>query len=299
MGELADLAGHLDAGRAGADDDERQPRRAPLRVGLELGGLESLEDPSAYLERAVERLDLERERAPLVVSEVGIAGPAGDHQEVVGDRPALCRGSRARRKLAPLQVEAFDLAHQHRHIAPAAEDLAQRGGDLARRQRAGRHLVAQRLEQVVVVTVDQRHIGVEASQPLDGEHPAEAAADHDHVRAPRRPLRSREHASIPGAQRADLAPLKRSAGAAGEDEVHDRDDPQGQAPEVDLADVGDVQTVEEPVGRPYREDDRDPAQVGPLGPVNVCLATRRCGVPWGRATGTGTASARCWSLRTA
>ena len=38
--QLGDLAGHLDAGRAGADDDERQPGAAPRGVVVELGRLE-------------------------------------------------------------------------------------------------------------------------------------------------------------------------------------------------------------------------------------------------------------------
>ena len=44
-----------------ADDHERQPGRAPLGVTLGLGGLEGREDPAPHLERALERLDLERE----------------------------------------------------------------------------------------------------------------------------------------------------------------------------------------------------------------------------------------------
>ena len=40
LGEFGDGAGHFDAGRAGADDDEGQQRRAPRRVGFALGALE-------------------------------------------------------------------------------------------------------------------------------------------------------------------------------------------------------------------------------------------------------------------
>src|SRR4051794_10698328 len=43
--ELGDLAGDLDAGRTGTDDDEGQPLVAPLR--LDLGELEGAEDPAA------------------------------------------------------------------------------------------------------------------------------------------------------------------------------------------------------------------------------------------------------------
>ena len=70
--ELGDLARHLDAGRAGADDDEREPGPPALRVGLDLGRLEGAEDAAADLERAVERLQLGRARLPVVVAEVRV-----------------------------------------------------------------------------------------------------------------------------------------------------------------------------------------------------------------------------------
>jgi hypothetical protein len=55
---------------------------------------------------------------------------------------------------------------------------------LARRQRAGRDLVDERLEEVEVPPVDQRHLEVVVlAQLVDRLQPAEAAADHDHARA--------------------------------------------------------------------------------------------------------------------
>ena len=62
-------------------------------------------------------------------------------------------------------------------------------GAVARGQRAGRHLVEQRLEQVVVHPVDERHVDVGAAQLARGGEPAEAAAD-DHDPAARRLLPS-------------------------------------------------------------------------------------------------------------
>jgi hypothetical protein len=61
--ELGDLARHLDAGGAGADDDERQPRALALRVVLQLRRLERAEDARAAGERALQRLDLGATRA--------------------------------------------------------------------------------------------------------------------------------------------------------------------------------------------------------------------------------------------
>ena len=51
-----------------------------------LGRLERAQDPAPDGQRALERLDLGRELAPLVVPEVGVARATGDDQRVVGHR---------------------------------------------------------------------------------------------------------------------------------------------------------------------------------------------------------------------
>ena len=82
--ELGDLAGHLDAGRAGADDDEGQQVVDVLAAGgAELGHLEGAEDPAAQLEGVVDALHAGRELGEVVVAEVGLAGAGGDDQRVV------------------------------------------------------------------------------------------------------------------------------------------------------------------------------------------------------------------------
>ena len=60
------------------------------------------------------------------------------------------------------------------------EDLARRRRDLALGEDAGRHLVEQRLEQVVGGLRDHRDVDVGASQRLGAEQAPEAGADHDH-----------------------------------------------------------------------------------------------------------------------
>ena len=184
-GELGDLPGHLDAGGTGADDRERQPLAAPLGVFLELGGLERGQDLAAHGQRAFERLHLCRVFAPLVVAEVGVVRAARDDQRVIGHRVRYRQiADRPEDHLAPLEVEAVDLGEQHAHVVVALEHCAQRIGDLAGRQGAGRDLVAERLEQVEVAAVDERDRHVRLAQPERGLEAAEAAADdHDVVGA--------------------------------------------------------------------------------------------------------------------
>ena len=176
VGQQRDLPGELDAGGPGADDRERQPRRLLCGVVVLLGDLERAEDPRAHAARVVERLHPRSDLRPLVVSEVGVRGAGRDDQRVVRDLLDLV-GDHPHRAL--LEVDVVDDAEQHAHIALLAEHRAQRRRDLPRRQDAGRDLVEQRLEQMLVVLVDQRDLDRLVLERLDGADAAEAAADDD------------------------------------------------------------------------------------------------------------------------
>ena len=82
--DLGERAGHLDAGRTAADDDERQQRGALRRIALALGALERQQHAAADLERVLERLQSRRDDPPLVVAEVGVRRAGGEDQIVVG-----------------------------------------------------------------------------------------------------------------------------------------------------------------------------------------------------------------------
>ena len=90
-----------------------------------------------------------------------------------------------------------DLGELDLDVPLAAQHASDRRGDLALREDPGGDLVEQRLEEVVVVAVHQRHPDRAATQPARGEQPSEASA-HDHdsmglgghrqsVKPPRRP----------------------------------------------------------------------------------------------------------------
>ena len=70
---------------------------------------------------------------------------------------------RARGDLAPVglqppgvEIDPLDLGHAHRDVALPGQHRADRRGDVRRVQPRRRHLVQQRLEQVVVLAIDQR-----------------------------------------------------------------------------------------------------------------------------------------------
>ena len=76
-------------------------------------------------------------------------------------------------------------------VALPAEYAADRRRDLALREDPGRELIEQRLEQMVVGAVYERHLDRSAAQESRREQPAEAAAD-DHY-----PWRGLSHEATP------------------------------------------------------------------------------------------------------
>ena len=66
----------------------------------------------------------------------------------------------------------------------AADDAADRRGDVARVQDRRRHLVEERLEQVVVAAIDERDVDGRLTEPQGGLEAAEPAAENDDARPP-------------------------------------------------------------------------------------------------------------------
>ncbi len=108
--DLRQRAGHLDPGRAAADDDERQQLLAPLRIRLAFGMLEREEHTAADGQGVFERLEPRRQRLPFVVAEVGVRRAARHDQVVVGQ---LAVGEY---QSLPLAIDAADLRQQHLDI---------------------------------------------------------------------------------------------------------------------------------------------------------------------------------------
>jgi hypothetical protein len=174
MRHLGDGAGELDAGRAGSDDDEGQPRRALLRIGLALGAFERHQDVPAQRGRILQRFQAGRELLPLVVAEIGVPRAGGEHQRVVGHLAAVVD-----QHAATCRVDAAHGGKQRRHLAAITHEMADRPGDLAGCERGGRDLVEQRLEQMMIAAVDQRDLDGSARKPVGRFQPAEAGADDD------------------------------------------------------------------------------------------------------------------------
>ena len=178
-GDLADLPGHLHPGRAAAHDHEGQPGGARLRIRLDLRRLEGAQDAGPQVERSLQRLELGSEGLPLVVAEVRVPRAPGHDQGVVGEGRIGCLADLPAHHPASREVEPGDLGHHHPDVAAPLEDGAQRIADLPGRESPGRHLVGQRLEEVEVAPVDERHVDRGAAELLRRLQAPEAAADDD------------------------------------------------------------------------------------------------------------------------
>ena len=80
------------------------------------------------------------------------------------------------------QIEILHLRHQHFDVAAVAENPANGGSDLARRQSCGRNLVKQRLKSMKVLAIDERNLYRISRQRLSGHQPAKSASNDDHPR---------------------------------------------------------------------------------------------------------------------
>ena len=122
-------AGEFDAGRTGPDNDKRQPCRAPLRIGFALGTFEGDQDPPPQRGGVLQRLQAGRERLPFVMAEIGVAGPGGENQRVVGQGVAVLEQHALFRR-----IHAAHRGEQGRDFGTAAQQIADRPGNLRGRQ---------------------------------------------------------------------------------------------------------------------------------------------------------------------
>ena len=153
--DLGERAGQLDAGRSAADDDERQQPALRRRDRSRARPLRTPAAPAAA-SRAHRRASSARARAPPTRGGRSTRAPRRSRRS--GSRSAIgvAAVDRASTRRAPPASIARASASSTCDVLLAAQDPADRRRDVARRQRRGRDLIQQRLEQVVVVAIEQR-----------------------------------------------------------------------------------------------------------------------------------------------
>ena len=178
-GQFPDLPGHLHPRRSRADDREGQEPGDVLPLRGEFGQLEGPEDPGPQLQGVVDGLHAGRVAGEVVIAEVRLPRAGGDDQRVVACD--LFEAVETPPHLPGLHVDPLDEPKLHRHVLVLAQHLPGCGGDLALRQDSGRHLVEQRLEQMMGGACYQRHIDVGAPQGLRREQTTKTRTDYHNM----------------------------------------------------------------------------------------------------------------------
>ena len=174
--EFDNGAGKLDARRAGADDDEGEQHCLPLRIALAFGLFESQQDAASDRRGVLERLQPRREGLPVVMAEIGVTRAGGEHQRIVG------KGGTVLQQDAPRSgIDADGRGQKRRDVRAAAQQMPDRPCDFRRGKRGGRHLIEQRLEQMMVALVDDSDADRRPCQTVDGFQTAETGSHHDHM----------------------------------------------------------------------------------------------------------------------
>ena len=159
------------AGGSAADQHERHPRSKFRGIGFALGGFKRGEDARAHRSSIIDSLEARRELFPLGMAEVLMRGSGSDDQSVVRQLTI------AENHLAILGINAHRFGENHASIFLVVDDLAQRRGDIGRRERSGGNLIQKRLEEVIVGAVDERDVHIGALEAFrDGEAPAETSS---------------------------------------------------------------------------------------------------------------------------
>ena len=143
--------------------------------GFAFGEFKGQQHAAAHLQRVINGLQPRRQRLPVIVAEVGVCGPGGHDQVVVGQGRIHANAT-----VRVRHVNRARLAQQHFDIVVLGKNLANRRGNFRRRDSGGRHLVQQRLEGVVIRAVHHGDVERKTRQLLRGVQAAKAAADdHD------------------------------------------------------------------------------------------------------------------------
>src|ERR1700730_2672103 len=151
----------------------------PARVFFGLRLFERQQDLISDGHRVCKTLQSRRELFEFVVAEVTVSNASRQDEVIVWEANplAICV---AHEDIFLILVHSDDFSENDGCIPLLAQDSADRGSNLTWCQYRRRHLIEQRLKEVVVGPVDHNNFGWGISQSPAGGQPAETAADdHD------------------------------------------------------------------------------------------------------------------------
>src|SRR5437588_2100881 len=169
-------AGELYASRASAHDHKIE-RRVPASFGgIAFRQLKGQQHAAANFDGVFDGFQPRCQRFPFIVSEISMAGSGGNDQIVVRNIAI------AKLHYFPREIEILHLAKKHLHVAIAAENPEDGGGDFDRRQTRIRHLIEKRLIGMEIIAIDESYANRIARERSRGEQASETSANYNHMR---------------------------------------------------------------------------------------------------------------------
>src|SRR6516162_922661 len=110
--------------------------------------------------------------------EIGVLRPGGNDKIVERNAPPFCDD------LFSSGIHIRDFRQDHFRVLLPTENTARWRRDIARRQTRGCYLIQKRLEQVVIVAIDDGDVEWCSRQLLGGRKPAESSSDNHNAGAP-------------------------------------------------------------------------------------------------------------------
>ena len=110
------------------------------------------------------------------MSKVGVSGAGGDDQIVVVDLQIDCLHFFRR------DVHGLNFGKDYFHVLAFAQHGANRRSNVGRRECGCRHLIEQRLKEMVICAVDHSDAHIFARQSFCSLEPAKPRADNDDMR---------------------------------------------------------------------------------------------------------------------
>ena len=172
--DVADGPSEFDAGGASADDDEVERGMGSGLHHLALGELEGEEDAAADFGGVFDGFEAGGDGGPLILAEVGVGGAGGEDEVVVFEV-----GAGPEENAVLVEGEAGGLIHEDFDVAMVAEDGADGLGDIGGGEHGEGDLVEERLEDVVVLAVDEGDVDWELGETHGGVNAGKASAKDD------------------------------------------------------------------------------------------------------------------------
>jgi hypothetical protein len=147
--ELGNSTGKLDTGRSAAND--RNPHSRRWRLGSSPSRhVQTREEAGTDQPRVFDGFEARRVARPFLMREIRVRRPGRDDESVIGDNLVTRQND-----VAGVGINRRDFAEHDFDARIAPQHLADRFGDVGRRERGSRHLIEKRLEQMIIPAIDE------------------------------------------------------------------------------------------------------------------------------------------------